>query len=655
MNPLTGFIAARLFPWKERKLSQQELASLSKVSDFARSVIAYSDQPLRDAIKTSARELDPIPIQKQAQFFAALFTDQDHLEVEKIPRLILRKPRLLFHADYWSIGLTEGHLQEMRSYLLSLQPNKESDWKKFRAIESFCDALAMRDKIADLGEEFWGKALDHALAKPRLIETFCKLIFEFPHATPPLIKVGVNRDYAPKMAAHPSLQKIIGRAATIPHLKEFDWETRTAFLHRAEYLKELDLSCCEDINSWVSLPPLRHLEKLNLSKTTIFDELLPLFLRETIKELNLSDCQNIHILKTPYLENLEELDLSDCKNILSLENLPDLHHLKKLNLSYTPISDAAVIAFVKRTTLLEELNLNCCENIGSLKDLPDLPRLKKLSLETNKMRSADLIYLLYKTPHLEELNLQCCPNIFHSLEALPPLPHMETLLLSSSALTSEGLKSIAKSASNIKKLFLGSCTNLSTLEECLEFPQLEHLTMNNSLVSEAEIVAFLKKVSKIKVLNLSNCRAISSLEGLPYLLNLERANFSFTALTDLGLSSLLASRNHIRELELVHCKQISCEQIPELPQLESINLSRSSLTSAGINNLLRSVKNLKIAHLSITAISNADALALVRSAKHLRKLSLDHCRYITDLTRFPRGQGLEVTYGWNARITTKVF
>lgn len=623
-------------------------STLLRVSEFARIVLnpAYVPETIEGAIETAATNLPYIDLREQALFFTAIFADPDRLPIDRIAQHIHDYPQLLKHADFWMLRLPENYVSEVRNYLQTLKPENLKDWELYRAVESFCDAARIRDRVSDLGELFWGKALEHVIAhshweehgvtflKPtEWVDNFATLFFQFPNCDPPLIRIGLKDRGLQALLSHPQWKKLFASATAIPHLKSLPSDAALQILQSTRSLKEIDLSSTDQFSLLNGFAGLAHLEKIDLSYTTLTDAELLAILNgaKSLKELNLSNCEKITAWADfPTLErlerinlsccnrmnaglakllgktkNLEELDLSGCED-LNLRDLPTLPSLKMVNLSQTEISDVQAISLLTQATHLTELNLAGCTNIYALGDFPELHSLEKIRLDESTLLDEGLATLLRKTKNLRELSLFKCRAI-SSIGDFPELLYLERLNLNSSAISASGLAKLLRAPSHLKELYLRSCNHFLPSTPLPPLESVEIIDLCFSDISSSGFTSLLTGATHLKKLLLKACHNLFStpLSSLPRLEALEELDLTFNALLDTDLATLIRG-TRIKKLTLQNCDAISLScDIPALEHLEVLDISGSP------------------------GVTDAGVAAVVKRAKHLRSLTAHQCTGIS--------------------------
>ncbi|CAL8177561.1 unnamed protein product [Prunus armeniaca] len=273
-----------------------------------------------------------------------------------------------------------------------------------------------------------------------------------------------------------------------------------ASIKQAAQLSLLFLDSCKSLESLPELPPslkglepMKHLEFLNLSGTSV-------------KELPPS-IGNLVVLR--------ELDLHNCKN---LEVVPDelfcLTSLQVLNLSWTEIK--SLPASIKQAAQLSLLFLYGCESLESLPELP--PSLKTIAREEHNfsqgLQRKHMKELLTNKKCLESIDLSGCSKLYFP-EILEPMKHLEFLNLSGTA-----VKELPPSIRNLvalRELDLHNCKNLEVVpDELFCLTSLQVLNLRGTEIKS--LPASIKQAAQLSRLFLNSCKSLESLPELPPLL-----------------------------------------------------------------------------------------------------------------------------------------
>ncbi len=195
--------------------------------------------------------------------------------------------------------------------------------------------------------------------------------------------------------------------------KAEDYEPLTKLMS----LRKLDISWNSYLNSAVGIldkiAKLTNLEELNLCANKLNEhDFSPLHNLVNLRKLDVSYCdlENAAILdEISKITNLEDLDLSNNKfNGKDFSPLSHFTNLRKLNLSKNDLEADSV--GLDKLTNLEELNLSKNKFKGyDFSSFKNLTNLRKLNLEENEITiTDDLLRVLFSLPNLEQLEL--CGN-----------------------------------------------------------------------------------------------------------------------------------------------------------------------------------------------------------------------------------------------------
>ncbi len=227
-------------------------------------------------------------------------------------------------------------------------------------------------------------------------------------------------------------------------------------------LRELDLTCCENIKSLPSsIGKLKNLQKIHLSNAKISE------LPEEIGELT----------------KLRELIVDDC---FKMESIPSsigrLKKLEKLDLSYANISELP--EEIGNLTNLRELVLRANKEIKSLPS--SIGRLKKMEiLSLVRTPVSELPDAIGELSNLRELSLSSCSNIESLPSSFGQLKQLEKLNLRRTTQLSELPDDIGE-LSNLRELNLLFCRNIKSLPSSFgQLKKLDELALDITFVLQS--------------------------------------------------------------------------------------------------------------------------------------------------------------------------
>ena len=219
----------------------------------------------------------------------------------------------------------------------------------------------------------------------------------------------------------------------------------------------------------------------------------------------------VQILARNSIESLDIDEWDDRVPIAKLEELSAHKELKKLQLSYVPITDSG-LQMLSRLEGLEELSLVQTEVQGhGLKHLADLPKLRQMLIMNDKRRiNPDLSGL----SHLSRLEqLQVLGNLYKSEDYFPiadcvslrrvilsggeindalvtrlaTLPKLASIVLSESSMTDVGARALARNQ-NLESVALAGAISRAVVAEFAMLPKLSGITIRSSELDPVDCV-----------------------------------------------------------------------------------------------------------------------------------------------------------------------
>jgi Leucine-rich repeat (LRR) protein len=214
---------------------------------------------------------------------------------------------------------------------------------------------------------------------------------------------------------------------------------------------------------------------------------------------NASDTQLVALL------NKEELSLTGNKNIKDIMPLYKFSKLKRLDASFTPISNLDAL---RSLTQLEELNIDSTK-VKDINSLKYLTGLKKLSIANTLIKDGDLI-----TPFsgLTDLNISGLKYIYN-FTFLKSLKQLTTLQLANTNIKSD---TILTGLINLKTLDI-SYNYIAPMNTIAMLSNLVSLNIDSTHITDLQT---LKSLQKLQTLSCNDNIGISNLEALKNLPNI---------------------------------------------------------------------------------------------------------------------------------------
>ncbi|HTA71884.1 MAG TPA: hypothetical protein VK776_26560 [Bryobacteraceae bacterium] len=297
-----------------------------------------------------------------------------------------------------------------------------------------------------------------------------------------------------------------------------------------------------------------------------------------------------------------------------IERVVEIKGLKRLDLSFTYVSDAG-IERLQQLTQLEELTLDATEAItdAAASYLRANKHLRKLVLRGTDITDVGMPYLAALTG-LKSLDLSHTMVGDVGLESLPALSELEELDLGGTRITGINLnflKLLAKlkklSFNGIQRRNAGACWT----------PLITDLDLDTiSLLSGLEDLNLGVGVSlggTGKAVGAGNCHVTGGIQltdlgvaKLAKLTKLRRLDISGARITPVGLN-VLKSLPQLERLSLWNCTALDDSAAPQLAAAPKLTMLDLSYTSAGDATLksLATLPNLKLLYLTDTKVTPA--------------------------------------------------
>ncbi|KAK9274885.1 hypothetical protein L1049_022139 [Liquidambar formosana] len=374
---------------------------------------------------------------------------------------------------------------------------------------------------------------------------------------------------------------------------------------KLEKLKLIDLSGADSLVEIEdkSFEHLNDLRLLNLSKTKV-KNLPSLSNLGNLRQLLSKDCSSLETLpKMEGLTRLELLDLSGCSALTVIQDkfFDHMNCLLRLNLSETKIE---CLPSLSNLSNLRHLLLRYCLNLTKLPPLESLSKLEVLDL------SGCSALMVIQDKSLEHMTCLSRLNLSETkIECLPSLSNL----------------------SNLRYLLLRCCINLTELPPLESLSKLEELDLCGASSLKETQTQFLGCMTDLQILNLSGIPLVK----LPSMSNLVK----------------------LTQLSLQGCSGL--KRVPDLEALTKLEVLDLSGTAVGCLPLPDSLSNLR--ELLLRDCSSLEGLPVLESLRHLEVLDLFGTRIkefpygISELTRLkqlnlPDMKGIEVDWAKIKRL-----
>ena len=297
-----------------------------------------------------------------------------------------------------------------------------------------------------------------------------------------------------------------------------------------------------------------------------------------------------------------------------VERVADLKTLKRLDLSFTYVTDAG-LQRLRQLPQLEELTLDATESItdAATSYLRANKSLRKLVLRGTDITDVGMPYLATLT-NLKSLDLSHTMIGDVGLESLPALSELEELDFGGTRITGTNLNFL-KLLPKLKKLSFNGIQRRNA-GACWT-PLITDLDLDTiSLLSGLEDLNLGVGVSSGRTgepMGEGNCRVTGGIQltdlgvaKLAKLTKLRRLDISGAKITPAGLSAL-KSLPQLERLSLWNCKGLDDSAAPALaafPKLGNLDLSYTSIGDATLKTLA-ALPNLKLLYLTDTKVTPA--------------------------------------------------
>ena len=240
------------------------------------------------------------------------------------------------------------------------------------------------------------------------------------------------------------------------------------------------------------------------------------------------------------MKKLEHLNISQCKHVKDKGLLKILSitgtQLKYLNIGQTNITGEMFALRQHNFSKMENLNMSGCSNLtdrGLLNLLRSFgQQLKYLDLSDTNITGAGLALYKKALSNLERLNLHGCTNL--TVRCLKDaisvsIYNLTSLDLSNTNITGEELDKFTLNIPNLMILNLRNCKELTDkgLFKVLNMigHQLKSLDLSDTNITAEQLIGMNMKIPMLQSLNLSNCKELTD-KGLAELLKISALTFN---------------------------------------------------------------------------------------------------------------------------------
>ncbi|MBS0655666.1 MAG: hypothetical protein JSR46_07810, partial [Verrucomicrobia bacterium] len=326
------------------------------------------------------------------------------------------------------------------------------------------------------------------------------------------------------------------------------------FLKRAPKLRTLEIDQCEvvgDVATWLELP---HLERLDIGQCSIGTALLGTIL---------AAAPNLREMRLTYCENTTGMFTDECAHRLQL------HALETLGLQNLPLSSSLLFQILIKAPNLQELRLDMLKIIEPVEEIDfSLKALRKVAISKCGFHTTLFETLLLCAPHIQELDVRetgCVGSMSRLLFKKPMLSSLKTLNFHTCNLSMLLFEQILLAASNIKKINMRYCQELSRDFDFERFREsdscckLELLHVWGSPIPLKVLLAIIEKAEQLQKLEIKFCSQIGSpfdynAYNLPSLTQLKSIECQYSAITVPFLQLLLSHAPNIQELSISNCQ-----------------------------------------------------------------------------------------------------
>ena len=270
--------------------------------------------------------------------------------------------------------------------------------------------------------------------------------------------------------------------------------------------------------------------------------------------------------------------------------------LTTLNLNLTNITGEIRAGSSLKMKKLEHLNISQCKHVkdkGLLKILSITgTQLKYLNIGQTNITGEMFALRQHNFSKMENLNMSGCSNLTDRglLNLLRSFgQQLKYLDLSDTNITWEGLALYKKALSNLERLNLHGCTNLTVrcLKDAISVSiyNLTSLDLSNTNITGEELDKFTLNIPNLMILNLRNCKKLTD-KGLFKVLNmighqLKSLDLSDTNITAEQLIGMNMKIPMLQSLNLSNCKELTDKGLAELLKISALTFNQIDL--AGTN------------------------------------------------------------------------
>lgn len=375
-----------------------------------------------------------------------------------------------------------------------------------------------------------------------------------------------------------------------------------------------------------------------------------------LKVSSLDDVTHMGIQRLTSLRRLRVLELNRARNVsgIAWRVLSQLKELEELSCYDLPKLDTEAIALLSGLPSLTSLELEKCPGLNSaaLRALSSAPNLRRLSITSNWCITGEEFESFVRRDLLAAVRLSCCERLDdRALRALCKQSHLANVELAYCPLSDAGLTLCARMKA-LQSLSVYGCsgTRGTFLETLGDLPKLTSLDLCGELLSSSHLVGVAKLRhlthfsfgSSVKYFFFKMGLELDSTEANPRVTTeLVDALLHCTQLESVeipcndGITSRevarLATLPRLRKLDLsgcVHVGDLGLRSLSRCEQLETLRVGYTGITDSGVGALAM-LSTLQELDLEQTAVTDAGVEKLSRS-KSLRRIWLSRCSAITE-------------------------
>ena len=371
-------------------------------------------------------------------------------------------------------------------------------------------------------------------------------------------------------------------------------------------------------------------------------------------KLDLSGCTSItndaliHVARRCLF--LRSLTLKDIQHIsdAGVMHLTRCTKLTELNLSAChKVTDSSLALVAQACTCIKRLDVGLCENVtGDSVSLFARSSLRRLNVEYNRITDAAVCNIARSAQYLRHLNLSWCSDITDaSLVALANgVNSLQRIDLSRCfQITDYAIQAIATRFPSLTMLSLNRCANITDrgLEPLADnCPQLQELDLSGPGITDVGLINVVSRCTGIEVLFLKGCTGITQhsitaiANHLPRLSSLAIGGKRCTeALGDEAISELVTHNPMLTSLDIAHCLRVTDFGVAKIAYhchaIRELNIASCPITGEAILRLAGASIALESLNVSgCESITVPSLVQLVRNCRFLTLIALAQCNQL---------------------------